>query len=497
MAVIGRWDVNELRRRGSRWLLRRRYSPRRLRRLIDGGAFSDREILAYRTDGFGMRMGELLNASRLAEAFGARFVFVWPVTDNDGIRPAGRVFASAFLQDHLLDGIETSDYPVVGTWDADGIRELHRGRGRGIWSVSKRSLSPKKKFVLGTSGIELPPLMSMREAFDRIPFSPELAAIKSAVEEVAPFDVALHIRRGDIVSTGAEAMGTSLLDGTYSHKAVPLPLVDEIVRRATAAGQRVVIIGNGVDALDLAERYVGVIFARDIAPFGAMSPELEDFLDFCLLARSATVVSGGSAFAMVPTLIGAARSVRVPELLTVTEQLDLIRSFLAGEAADRPAEAMLACSHVLRMDASLVDHGVRLQVVALAARADPANPVLTLAHAALLLDGGLPDRASAVLSRGLTGRAIERLLALAARDPAGGEAAIATLGGTFLRAAEWELLDRNVSVSPWIALVVGLRALASGHHEKGTALVGSAAGDLDGPTAQAARALLSEWTDSG
>jgi len=483
----------------SRTVLQRlRYSPRRLRRLIDAGAFADREILAYREDGFGMRLGEILNAIRLAHGFGARFAFAWPTTTNDGIRPAEEVFEAAFLAAHLLEEVDESAYSVVTTWSVAGVRALHRGGGRGIWSVSKRSLSHKQKFVLGTDGVRLPPLMTMREAFDLVRFCAELEAVRAAVDAHGPFDLAVHVRRGDIVATGSAALGSSALDGRHAHKAIPLPLLDAVIRRARSDGQHVVVIGNGVAPLALQARYAGVSFASDVVHPGGSRPELDDFRDFCLLARSRAVISGGSAFAMVPTLIGGGRNLRVSDVLAVSDQVDSIESFLDDEGCGLPQETMLACAHVLQLRGPDIDEDARLRVIAKGSRADPSNPVLALTHAALLLRGGHRDQVERVLGAAMNRSAVDRLLSLMTSEAAeGGPPPIVALGGALLRDTDWELLAGATDLSPWIRLVIGLRMFASGDRTAGAALVDAATAGLEDPVAEAVRSVLDTGPQDG
>lgn len=435
------------------------YAPDRLDRLIQQGGFAGREVLASRADGFGMRMGEILNAWRIAEGFGAHLVFMWPLTENDGIRPAEEVFAPLFLTEHLIDHFDGSDHHIATTWRPDDVRALHRGPGRGVWSVSKRSSSQKHKFVLGTEGIELPPMPRMREAFDSIPFVKRLQDVKTAIDEVGPFATAIHVRRGDIVAATPAGLTAVALEGRHAHKAIPLPIVDMLVERAiseTGDGRRVLLIGNGVRPLGLDAHHPSVFLADDV-PLPDEEADVLDFRDFCLLTRARAVIAEGSAFAIVPTLIGDAQRLRVEDVLTPAERLDAILGFFELRAEHAPAEVAIACAHVLRMKGEEAAD-VRLRVLDGGMMADPSNPLLPLAAVVLLLRRGSPDQAASLLATRMPGPAAATLARMAGPDGSSGPSSLATLGGLLVRPDDWEVLARAADVSPWIQLVLSARA---------------------------------------
>jgi hypothetical protein len=455
-----------------------RYSQHRLRRLIAAGAFAEREILAFREDGFGMRIGEILNAMRLADAFAARFVFAWPTTANDGIQSAERVFTAEFLAAHHRPDVDVVEYREVGTWRPADVRHLHRGGGSGVWSISKRSLSHKKKFVLGSEGLALPPMMSMKEAFRRIGFVPELARIRDSVERLPRFDSVIHIRRGDIVAPDS----TVALDGTYAHKAIPLALVDVLAERLEAEDRRFAIIGNGVEALDLRNRYPKATFVDQVFDIPPDRPELDDFRDFCLIAHSDVVISAGSAFAMVPTLIGGGLRQRLDDLLPPSDRHSTLLAFLRSEPRPRPDEAVIACAHVLRSSDIHLTELQQAELHEAAVLADPTNPVLVLAQAAHLLDRGRVDAADAALRRSMPGAAAETLLTLARSTDGSTGSRLAGLGGSLLRDHQWSVLEGATAASPWVAFAVGLRTIARGDDRLGAGLLRSAASGLDDAT---------------
>lgn len=463
----------------------RRYSPERLRRLIRAGAFARREVLAYRDDGFGMRMGELLNAWRIAAGFGARFVFMWPTTGNDGIRPADAVFCPDFRAKYLRSEMNPADYREVGTWRPSDVRALHRGPTRGIWSISKRSLSPKKKFVLGTDGIELPPLMTMREAFDAIGFVPALQEIRSATAALAEVDVAVHVRRGDIVAEGS----AGLLDGAQTHKAIPLPLVDYLIESELQQGRRIAVFGNGVQSLRLNARYPDVLTAEDVVPLSDERQDLVDFRDFCLLTRAREVIAAGSAFAMVPTLIGGGRRVTVDDRIDLAAQERLIVSQLR-ERGLPPAEVVIAAAHLLRRDVRDLSSDRTIDVLAAAVSADGTNPMFSIGLAARWLERQDSDAAVQTLRTALPGPAAVRLIEAASMGRSTGVALLAGLGGCFVTADQWSMLEESQIDDAWMHLVVGLRMLASGHHAPARERLARATAELQDYDSREALAAL-------
>lgn len=460
-----------------------RYSPLLLARLINSGSFADREVLAYRSDGFGMRMGEILNAIRISAAFKAKFVFLWPTTDNDGIRPANQVFSEPFMRAHLRETVNLPDYQEVGTWTPEAVRALHHGAARGVWSISKRSLSPKKKFVLGADGIELPRMMTMREAFDAVGLVPELDDIRRQCSQLQVLDRVIHIRRGDIV--GPESAGS--LDGAQTHKAIPLALIDEMVRREEGSGRRVAVFGNGVDALGLRQRYPSVLLSEELLPVAAGRAELLDFRDFCLLTRAHEVVSAGSAFAMVPTLVGGGSRATVDDLFDMDTQRKLILRQLREEAMI-PTEVVVSSAHLVRREMRVGAHDQAFAVLEAASAADETNPVFLLARASRLIESGKLERAIATLHAELPGPRADSLVRLARRRTSSAPL-LAGLGGAFLGERHWSALSESAEKDPWIGFVVGLRALASGDGRTAQRLLTWAAAETGGSSAQLAKGL--------
>lgn len=431
-----------------------RYTPDRLSDLVRARAFAEREVLAFREDGFGMRMGEILNAWRIAQGFGARFVFMWPARDIDGIRPAELVFSSAFRQSHLVEERDLDAYRQVGTWRPSDVRALHRGSVRGVWSISKRSHSHKKKFVLGTDGIELPALMSMREAFDAIDFVPDLAEIRARSQAQPEIDVAVHVRRGDIVAEGSSGS----LDAAQTHKAIPLALIDRLVESSVTQGRRVAVFGNGAAPLGLRERYAEVLTADDVVVVDQARTDLVDFRDFCLLTRVREVIAAGSAFAMVPTLIGNGSRITVDDCFDLETQHALILRQLQQEKLP-PSEVIVAVAHLLRREDRYLDSTKPLEVLEAAVAAEHDNPLLRIGYAARLMPEA--DRAEEALRRSMPGPPALRLIR-SARPSEGASPQLAAVGGPLVQNHHWTALEESETTGPWMDFVIGLRWLARG-----------------------------------
>lgn len=457
-----------------------RYSPRRLDSLIRAQAFAEREVLAYREDGFGMRMGEILNAWRIAQAFGARFVFMWPARDIDGIRPAELVFSSSFRDAHLVEGRDRAEYRQVGTWRGSDVRALHRGSVRGVWSISKRSHSPKKKFVLGTDGIELPALMSMREAFDAIDFVSDLAEIRARSQAQPEIDVVVHVRRGDIVAEGS--LGS--LGAAQTHKAIPLALVDRMVGSSLAQGRRVAVFGNGVDPLGLRERYPEALTADDVVAVDQKRTDFVDFRDFCLLTRGRQIIAAGSAFAMVPTLIGGGSRITVEDWFDLEAQHELILRQLRQEQIPQ-SEVIVAVAHLLRREDRYLDPAKPLELLEAAVAVDHDNPLLRIGYAARLLPEA--HRAEEVLRQSMPGLPALRLIQ-SARSADGAIPPLAAVGGPIVQDQHWAALEETEASGPWVNFVVGLRWVAKGLRDSGIERLSRAEIGDDDPVAHAATA---------
>lgn len=339
----------------------RGYRGSRLRRHVVRGSFSDREILAWRPYGFGSRMGELLNAHRLATALGARFVFHWPPQPLFDVDAVEDVFDPRLVAEHHLPVLDIEQFGRLSTTiEPSDLRELATGGLRGA------RMAERYEIALPGGGLTLP---TFGEAFDAIRFHERLERIRTAVADAPRIGLAVHVRRWDL------SRPHSRFGGVVSLKQMPAVLIERVVApfRAGGAGE-VLLLGNDpAFVADLAER-LGARTADELAPGVATTPQDRAFRDFCLLARSGSVLGGSSAFARVAQLVAGSRVIRAEEAIPLRETRDLLWSAVVDPDPDHPLEATLASDHLFQRPHIALTLEEELLLLERTVRIDPEDP---------------------------------------------------------------------------------------------------------------------------
>ena len=319
----------------------RGFSGTRLRRRIVGGGFGGREILAARPTGFGSRVGELLNALRVASALDARLAIHWPAALSYDVGPADTVFDRHFVATHHLPTLAADEFGRLTTTIAPSdLRRLAEGPHRGARMVERYAVDVRVR------GLDLP---SHREAFEAVRFHPDLERIRAEVDAGPRVGLAVHVRRPDI------AFPASRFGGRYSSKQTPMALIERIARILPRDPRaRVLLIGNdGTLLAETAER-IDADTPEGVVGLSEGSSEQQAFRDFCLLARAGAVLGGTSAFARVAQLIAGSHVVRVDDLLPVHETRELLWAAVMQGDPGRPLEGALASDHLFhRRDIAL------------------------------------------------------------------------------------------------------------------------------------------------
>lgn len=358
----------------------RGFSGAGLRRHVARGTFAEREILAWRPHGFGSRMGELLNARRVATALGARFVFHWPpepLFDVDGVEA---VFDPDFIAAHHLPALDIDRFGRLSTTiEPSDLRELAVGPKRGA------RMAERYEIRFTGRGLNLP---SFRDAFEDIHFHPDLERIRTAVGAGPPIGIAVHVRRWDL------SRPESRFGGVFSPKQMPAVLIERIVAqfRREGAGE-VLLLGN--DPAFIAE-LAATLDARtpeDLLPGAARSPQEEAFRDFCLLARAESVLGGESAFARVAQLVAGSRVILAEEAIPADETRRLLWSSAMNPDPVRPLEATLASDHLFQRPDLQLTLLEEIELLERTVAADPDDPTRWLGLLVRLARTG--DRAGA------------------------------------------------------------------------------------------------------
>jgi hypothetical protein len=313
----------------------RGFSGTRLRRRIASGAFGDREVLAARPTGFGSRMGELLNAHRVASALGARFAVHWPAAPLYDVGPPDAVFDPHFVAAHHLSTFATESFGwLTTTIEPSDLRRLADGPFRGARMRERYLIDVRVR------GLELP---SFREAFEAVRFHPDLERIRAEVDTGPRVGLAVHVRRPDL------AFPTSRFGGRYASKQTPMALIERIVQIVPRDPRdRALLIGNDGPLLVATAERIGADTPDGVVGLPKGSSDQQAFRDFCLLARAGAVLGGTSAFARVAQLIAGSRVIQVEDILPADEIRTLLWTAVMRGDANRPLEATLASDHLFQ-----------------------------------------------------------------------------------------------------------------------------------------------------
>ncbi len=354
-----------------RWYCRRGLSPSGLRALIEAGAFRDSTILTAKFDAFGGRFGDILNGWRVAQALGAEYRFYWPERALPGIRSAADVFSEDFVAKHALESVRLSQYRVVRFFR---LRDLAAMAGRNVvlWYQSKSDELGAGKFNVATRGFQIPGLMTPGDAFAQIPLSPRLAAVREQVRSLPPFDIAVHVRRGDIYE------GDFRLGGSYVDKALPLPVVERLLA-GLESGSRILLVGNDLERVrSRLSNDAAVHVPSELSGPLPSGSDIDDFFDFCLLARSRRLVAGHSVFALIPSRIAGVRLELPTDLVSREELIDALLRFVRAAPRAVDLEVALACEYLRSEYGESLSEADLEELVEISRFSDPSNPVYVL-----------------------------------------------------------------------------------------------------------------------
>lgn len=478
-------------RRLGRWIRDRGYRASGLSQAaIDAasstGLLSDGTILTAKFDGFGGRIGDILNGMRVAESLGARFRFYWPERDVAGIRAAHEVFDPDFLRDHLIHDPELASHPVARCFDRSHLDHLRRGGT--VWYQSKHDECGKGKFTPAAAGFRFPDLSTPGTAFARLPLAPRLARVRDWAAGLPRFDAAIHVRRGDIFA------GDFRVGGGYADKIIPLPVLRILVERVAKDGGAVLLVGEDLDPVRsrLGDAHRFHIPADYVYP-GEPAQDLDDLRDFCMLARADRVIAGHSVFAFIPALIGGVTVELPTSLLTEDEEAEAILEFVRRERGGRDLEVAVACENFRhRFPARLTD-GLREELAAIAHESDPENPAHLLSVVATAIRSGAEARAvhliDEAVARGLD-RTIVRMVRCDLDIDRG--LGLANAWSGFATDADRRTIMEARGLSGWVDFLVAAELAASGSFEEARSVLREAAAIRGGPSVTALAAVLDD-----
>lgn len=356
------------------------------------GAYKERAIVAARSTGIGSRYADMLVASRMAHGLGAQFRFAWPDSvDSElhGIGSAEQTFAPHYLREHLL-ALETAHHGqrIPVNLSRKEARRLLHDNGVRLFLV-KVSLAENPADPLHQLKLASP---SYREIFDGIAFHDRLEAARGLAASLGNHDLALHLRRGDVV------YGENRYGGRDVDKVLPLPLIIAVLDRLAATEEaetadpirRILLVSESpcLSAF-LLNRYSqsGLeITSTDVLAAGlGGEKDVTDFFDLCALTQAKRLLGASSHFVKTAALISGATMLNVNAWLDQDSQKRVLiehiveGDYWSGMGWIGPYELATACQSACYCFWNDLSQSRKEELLVCAVKADPSNPVLWLA----------------------------------------------------------------------------------------------------------------------
>lgn len=339
-------------------------------------------VISSRRDGLGARLRSLLNAMVLAEAVSGRFVFHWGALDEAfeakfvDTLPVEEMFSERFIAQHHMTPKEIK---------ALSAAPVPKDIAAFLSSVSSNSsqayLASGSEQLVGVS-----PAVdggAFARAFERIEFSPALAAAKEAARQanIADTTFALHIRSGDLVH------GQYRYYGTLESKIVPLQIAEHLIRSRPETS--FLVFCQDREILARLKGLANVQVPDDLADTAQFNGTQRALFEICLMSRCSKIIAGSSAFALVAALLSNRTLDAIGDYLTPEECVDVafkcIEDTAPAEGVSPKQRAMTAWWSILRFR-KLLRAADQLKLVRFARKMDPLNPQFWM-HECFLLNG--------------------------------------------------------------------------------------------------------------
>lgn len=341
-----------------------------------------RVFFAKRQDGLGERLRAIVNAFALAQLYGGEFRFYWDdrraSNEYHVTKRVEDIFSSDFIQKYHVDPDD------VGGEMVPVASFLQKGGG-GCFYCDQ--LVPE-----GLFGDRKDEYVEFREkvenAFWEIEFSePAMDAILLARRVKLGGKVfALHLRAGDVV------YGKYKPSLNVVGKAISYPVANELVERAVSQGFEVIVFGQDPTVMRKLEVCSSVKLASDFVP-EALGEVGAAFFDIVLMSRCLRVCAGGSGFAVLSSLIGPAKLLRVGELVDDQRAVKLILSYLrtvGGNSSGISSEQLVfAIKTALVLGVRCLDYRDIDYLAKFGLELDPTNGLFHFVYAWCCFEQGL------------------------------------------------------------------------------------------------------------
>jgi hypothetical protein len=352
-------------------------------------------VIAFRRDGLGGRLHNLLWSWRFGRALGIRTIVYWDSPLQSHIQFFGADYRAANIfdlgklyanRDH--DDLMFVDGPPVSLENVHFVDQepLWNKRARTGWSASElaqkaafvgynsyRAISVKGEPIEGDTQVQ-----QVRRLFQSLPLNPIVASRVAELEEGLGSDnlVAVHFRRGDIVAGVASGGKKSIAGGKvtkaflassnfYFRKCGPFESFCRKIETYISEGRKVIIFSDDEDAYKKFSERLGT---ESIVEVGSRLGDLlqiqTDFIEMMLLSKCKTILSTNSGFRQTAQLISGAECELINSSSTfaeyVAEYLEL-SGFLDvpvdSEVAAELRALLLASPTFVNMAAACGAHG--------------------------------------------------------------------------------------------------------------------------------------------
>jgi hypothetical protein len=454
------WSSRSGRRRIDTHVLCRRFLTRQIQRMINRGDFADCSVVALRDrSGIGVRLRLILGAMIIAEAFGAKFKFHWPLRSSDGIYPVQDMFDGNFVEKyHLPVADSMKSLTVISKLNLFHVAFLRKNDGLPVSVITKRD-SFTDAGQLYTDDFDLQ-FMTLSDAVRRLRFHSEIERVRDYVDSILPrFNLAIHLRRGDI------AISHARIGGSFAGKCLPLPLVRELVARV-GSDKNILLVGQDNITIQHVKAKLRVHTIDEFTYPGEKTPLKDDMFDFFALTKCDAVIGGRSNFSLFAAQVGGSRRLAWRDFIRPDELKNILMRYIEQPTiGDKPIEVALASEFARHEVPELLTVCDIDFLLSRATESDPENPVYPLRVAADFLRKSDQKTASQILSDATKRGALKTTLSVAehsriSHPDVGFKRLVRSKG--FLRQSDWSVLEDHSSKIPWVDYYLAMRAVSQG-----------------------------------
>lgn len=279
-------------------------------------------FFANRVDGFGMRLSAVLSAMIYAKNYGSDFKFSWFNRDTDIYlshhmsNKVEDVFDQEFINKHIIEK------GYIDSLNLINASQYNEKLNDGLFKGYLCDYSNRNDFQKDNTSF------SYREAFNSIGFSEMLLEAKCLAESIhlGEKTVAIHLRSGDIVYEGYR------LFHSFHYKVTPAYVIPVLIEKYKSEGYEVILIGQEESFCKYLSKTYSVKYSGDLINKDFDKTQ-QGMFDIALFARMSLIISMGSAFTEVATLINGSKTKRYFHVLSLDEIKEGFFKFETGFGA--------------------------------------------------------------------------------------------------------------------------------------------------------------------